>query len=262
MAGRYQYLPGLPAGEYAELAESIRTLGVLVPVVVDRDGEIVDGHHRAAIAADLGVGYPTQRIDRPAEQLRTLAFELNLNRRHLDRQQKRQLLVTSLQADPQLSNREHGRRTGTSYELARAVRAELEETRRLTETVSRLGADGRTRPATQPEHAPPAADDLDDETGDSAATGRDEPATGALPKRGRRRRPLPEQARDAGWELRKAAERIERITGDERMAGNRRRVTLALRGHLHWVADTVAAALELLDDQAGVELTDPREGTA
>jgi ParB-like chromosome segregation protein Spo0J len=264
MAGRYQYLPDLPAEEYAELAESIRTLGVLVPVLVDRDGHIVDGHHRAAIAAELGVGCPTERVDRPAEQLRTLAFELNLTRRHLSRVQKRQLTAVSLRADPQLSDREHGRRCGVDHKTAAAVRSKLESTGEIPQSAARTSQDGRTRPATQPPRASSLDNDGadDDEDSRSAAISRNEPVAGTLEKRGRRRRPLPDQARDAGWDLRKAAERIERITRDERMAGNRRRVTLVLRGHLQWVADTVATALDALDAQAGVELTDRKEGTA
>ena len=63
-----------------------------------------------------------------------------------------------------------------------------------------------------------------------------------------RRRPLGEQARDAGWEIRRAAERVARIAGDDRLAANRQQVCAVLRAHLVFVAETVTAALSQLSD--------------
>jgi hypothetical protein len=63
-----------------------------------------------------------------------------------------------------------------------------------------------------------------------------------------KRRPLSEQAKDAGWEIRRAAERIARIVGDDRLPMNRQQVSSALRNHLLFVAETVAAALGELPD--------------
>ena len=42
----YQLMPDLPSWEYDALKESIRQYGVIVPVVKDEYGTIVDGHHR------------------------------------------------------------------------------------------------------------------------------------------------------------------------------------------------------------------------
>ena len=63
-----------------------------------------------------------------------------------------------------------------------------------------------------------------------------------------KRRPLPEQARDAGWEIRRAAERIARIVGDDRLCAHKQQVSSALRAHLLFVAQTVSAALGELSD--------------
>lgn len=65
-------------------------------------------------------------------------------------------------------------------------------------------------------------------------------------KRAPYRKPLPDVARDAGYELRKAMERIERIVSDDRYQQNEKQVALALRGHLLYVADTVAAVIDQL----------------
>jgi len=63
-----------------------------------------------------------------------------------------------------------------------------------------------------------------------------------------RRRPLGEQARDAGWEIRRAAERVARIVGDDRFSANRQQVCAMLRAHLVFVDETVTAALSQLSD--------------
>ncbi len=48
-----------------------------------------------------------------------------------------------------------------------------------------------------------------------------------------RRRPLPDAARDAGWDLRKSVERLERIATDDRFSANAEQVAPHLRSHLN-----------------------------
>jgi hypothetical protein len=59
-----------------------------------------------------------------------------------------------------------------------------------------------------------------------------------------RRSPITDQARNAGWELRKAVERIERIAADDRFNSQIETVTSHLRGHL---TNAVEVCQELLD---------------
>ena len=84
MAGRYQVLPPLAPEARQALAEDIRRHGVLVAVEVDEEGNVLDGHHRVELAAELGIDYPvvvrsglseTERVEH--------ALRLNLLRRHL-----------------------------------------------------------------------------------------------------------------------------------------------------------------------------------
>jgi hypothetical protein len=58
------------------------------------------------------------------------------------------------------------------------------------------------------------------------------------------RRPLPDFARDAGIDLRKAVERLERISADDRFGQNREQVASHLRGHL---SNAVEVCQDLLD---------------
>ena len=81
----YQLLPPLRPEEVHALRVDIEKRGVQVPVELDdQTGNILDGHHRAAIAAELGIKYPTirRRFKTEAEK-REHVFSLNLRRRHL-----------------------------------------------------------------------------------------------------------------------------------------------------------------------------------
>lgn len=41
-----------------DLKDSIKRHGVLVPIFVDTDGTVIDGHHRQQYALELGLEYP------------------------------------------------------------------------------------------------------------------------------------------------------------------------------------------------------------
>lgn len=152
---RYQVMPPLSAEEYQELYEDIKTNGVMVPIVVDEDEVIVDGHHRAKIAKELGIPCPEEMIAGKSEsEKRNIAFTLNLKRRHLNREQRRALTAESLKADPQLSNREHARRTGVSDKTVGTVRSDLEAGAEIPHLENRQAPDGKSYPASRPRREP------------------------------------------------------------------------------------------------------------
>lgn len=153
---RYQVMPPLSADEYQDLYEDIKENGVLVPILVDENEVIIDGHHRSKIAAELGIPCPEEIITGKSEaEKRGMAFGLNLKRRHLNREQRRVLIAESLKADPQLSNVEHARRTGTSDKTVKTVRDGLVATSEIPKLDKTTGADGRVRPASQPPRPEP-----------------------------------------------------------------------------------------------------------
>ena len=84
MSTAIQPMPELPPEQLDSLRADIAANGVLVPVVVDQHGRILDGNHRAAIALDLGIDYPTVTVavtdDADAWDK---AVSLNCARRHL-----------------------------------------------------------------------------------------------------------------------------------------------------------------------------------
>lgn len=59
-----------------------------------------------------------------------------------------------------------------------------------------------------------------------------------------RRRPLPDQVRDAGWELDKAITRLQKLSGDDRFITHKKEVAPHLRSHLN---NTVKVCQDLLD---------------
>lgn len=160
---KYQVMPPLSPDEYQELHDDIKANGVLVPVVEDENGVLIDGHHRQKIAFELGVPCPVEIIEGKSEaEKRGMAFTLNLKRRHLNREQRRALIAESLKQDPQLSNREHARRTGANHETVQKVRSEAEESGEIRHFEKRV--DPRTGNASQPVPPHPASEPTESET--------------------------------------------------------------------------------------------------
>lgn len=121
MAG-FQVMPRLSADEFAALEADIVENGVRVPITVAEDGRIVDGHHRDEIARRHGLHCPRVTASGDDGVLRGLAFSLNVNRRHLSREQKRALIAESLRADPILRDNDHAKRVGASPHTVKSVR--------------------------------------------------------------------------------------------------------------------------------------------
>jgi hypothetical protein len=150
---RYQLLPPLSPEEYAALREDIRAAGVRVPIDVDENGEILDGHHRKQIADELGKECPERIVrDLPEFAKVDYALTVNLTRRHLDKEGRKALVTRSLKRDPRLSDREHARRCGVSHTYVSGVREALEAAEQLATSASRVGRDGRERHLPAPDH--------------------------------------------------------------------------------------------------------------
>jgi hypothetical protein len=79
----FQLLADLDPEARAALRSDIERHGVQVPIVRTTKGAIVDGHHRAAIAEELGIDCPEVTIDLDDRAAIETALRLNLLRRHL-----------------------------------------------------------------------------------------------------------------------------------------------------------------------------------
>ena len=149
--GAYQVMPPLSTEEYAALKADIAANGVRVPITLDQHGNVIDGHHRKQIADELGVHCPRVICDyADPEQVRELAFTLNLARRHLTREQKRELIAAEIERRPADADRAIARRLHCSPSTVGAVRVSnldtppastlgREEAERITAELVELG---------------------------------------------------------------------------------------------------------------------------
>lgn len=145
----YQVMPDLSVEEYEQMKADIAERGVQVPVEYDEDGNILDGHHRVRACVELGLKeWPrVVRIGLSEEQKFEHAITLNLTRRHLSREQRRELVVSLRQRGWSL------RRIATRLDVPKStIHDDVSEIGHLNELSQSLpptvtGADGKQYPA-------------------------------------------------------------------------------------------------------------------
>jgi hypothetical protein len=141
-------LPPLPPDQYEGLRASISVNGVLLPILVDSDGPkrgIIDGSHRKKIANEFGYDCPEiVQAGLEEEEKRTLARALNLARRQLNTDQKRQLIADQLEETPDRTSRWIGKMLGVHHTTVANVRAELESVGYFSQQGRLVGSDGKT----------------------------------------------------------------------------------------------------------------------
>jgi site-specific DNA-methyltransferase (adenine-specific) len=141
-------LPVLSDEEYAALRADIIARGIVVPVVIDEQGNVIDGQHRLRIAADLGLVDVPMDI-RPGlvdSEREALALDLNLHRRHLSTEQRDKVIVWRRQKGE--SYRQIAEAVGVDVGTAwHAVRRATVENSTVDLPAAIKGKDGKTRPA-------------------------------------------------------------------------------------------------------------------
>lgn len=149
-----------PAVE-AALRASIQRWGVLVPIFKSAGpwapGIIIDGHHRDRLAREEGCGAPAT-IALPVEsedQALELARTLNMDRRHMDAEQRR-LIVAELREEGH-SLRVIAGAVGVSHIT---VANDLATVKDLTVPDRVIGRDGNSRPA---HRTPPSSEPTSDQ---------------------------------------------------------------------------------------------------
>lgn len=148
MSNKYQIMPPLTNEEYASLKEDIEKRGVLVPVEYDEEGNILDGHNRVEICKELGISKWSRviRTGMTEEEKYAHVRKLNLSRRHLTQEQKRELIKDQLRESPQLSDRQIAKMLGVDHKSVGSLREKLEATGEIPQLEKTIGADGKERP--------------------------------------------------------------------------------------------------------------------
>lgn len=249
-AVRYQVMPPLSSEEYQELHDDIKINGVLEPIHVDEEGVVIDGHHRSKIANELGIPCPViAHDDLDDAGKRSLAFTLNLKRRHLNRDQRRALIAESLKSDPQLSNREHARRTGADHKTVSVVRSESAsrgEIPHVSETVDTLGRKQKvSRPAPQSEPEPAPAPGISFEDVDELNQLPTEKPTMEQPEDKPRAEPITNRFTSAIVDLNRVMAKFDRIANDPNFPRNKEKVAAL---HRHDLTRSISE-LQALADQ-------------
>jgi len=90
----FQLFRPLPPAIESALRASIERFGVLVPVVRDQHGNVLDGHQRVRIADELGVKYPVNIIEVADDtEALEIARTLNEDRRAMPREQRLEVVA-------------------------------------------------------------------------------------------------------------------------------------------------------------------------
>jgi hypothetical protein len=167
--------PLLPEDELKALAEDIQKNGLQSPIVItDQNCQLLDGRNRLDALALLGVLEPMPNSDLPGVRLKggkhlklcthggdpfDAVLSLNLHRRHLTPEQKREIIAKVLKAKPQTSDRQIGEMLKTDHKTVASVRRKKEATGEISPVRKRTGADGKARkqPTTKPTYVPTPA---------------------------------------------------------------------------------------------------------
>jgi hypothetical protein len=153
--------PLMEGEEFDALVADIKANGVQNKIVLYQ-GKILDGRNRfrAMLALEYNdefikaecqplheiLGYAQAR-DLPKDEARKWVISANIHRRHLTAEQKRDLIAKLIKAQPEKSNRQIAKTTGTSHPHVAKVRAELEKSGDVETVTTSIDTKGRKQPS-------------------------------------------------------------------------------------------------------------------
>jgi|GEM_PF-1601391 len=139
------FLPKAAAAEKESLKESIKRHGVLVPILQNSDGTIIDGKLKKSICEELGiVTCPTEILQVDARTAEQIRLQLNICRRNISLTSRRALAQLTLLDDPEQSDRMVGRLSGLSHRTVAAIREVLVVRGQIAQVKIRKGNDKKT----------------------------------------------------------------------------------------------------------------------
>jgi hypothetical protein len=161
-----------------ELSEDIKANGLIDPIVLwTKDGKLLlDGRNRLDAMERAGLLSINKHGDlcdlRSGNEIKlqfytegdpyALALSLNVHRRHLTSEQKRDLIAKVLKAKPEASNLQIAKQTKADDKTVAKVRTELETRSEIPNVPTRTDSRGRkqptkkSKPLNKPKAAPPA----------------------------------------------------------------------------------------------------------
>jgi len=151
---KFQVLPDLPPEEFEALKEDIRCRGVQVPIEITTEDEVLDGHQRLRACRSLQIkDYPVKVVAglKTDQAKRHHAIRANLLRRHLNQEQRRQLIADEMKrTNGRLSNNVLAVLFGCSDHTIAKVRRTLEAGSHIANVDRAEGKDGKFYPPRRP----------------------------------------------------------------------------------------------------------------
>ena len=138
--------PLMVGTEFFDLAKDIENYGLIEPIALHPDGSILDGRNRYRACIKAGVDPIFQTWNLPGSEIE-FVISRNVHRRHLTRDQKRQVIAALLKLAPERSNRQIAKDAKVDHKTVGAERAELEATGEIPQINKTTGTDGKARPA-------------------------------------------------------------------------------------------------------------------
>lgn len=133
--------PTMNDKDFSALVDDIKAHGQREPIVVFQ-GAILDGRHRAKACALLGIEPTYRTFDGDEAAAALLAKSLNVHRRHLTREQRRELIDAELKRDPSQSDRSIAEKVGVDHVTVGGVRRSLVDGGEIHHLEKRVGKDG------------------------------------------------------------------------------------------------------------------------
>lgn len=156
MSAPYQLFDALPPHVEQALRDSIALKGVMLPVLKDQHGNILDGHHRVRIADELGIKYrvDTVVVD-DSDDAESYARVLNIARRHLTAEEIREHIISlavrvNAEGAGELSQNEIARLAGVDRSTVNRILNDVQVVQLHNLPAERAGLDGKTYKATRP----------------------------------------------------------------------------------------------------------------
>ncbi len=125
--------PMLPEDELAELAADIKANGLIHPIVLDKDGTLVDGRNREAACRLAGVEPRYESLN--GHDPVTFVLSANVNRRNLTKGQRAMAVARMNRMTTKLSLREVANRHDVNRERVRQADAVLDHAEELADAV-------------------------------------------------------------------------------------------------------------------------------
>jgi ParB-like chromosome segregation protein Spo0J len=136
--------PLMKGEEYEQLKADIKAHGLREPVWTYQ-GKIIDGRNRYRACKDLGIEPSTREWDGKGS-LVEFVVSMNLHRRHLTAEQRKQVAAALLKETPHKSDRQIGKQAKADHKTVAAVRAEMEGRGEIPHVEARTDTRGRRQP--------------------------------------------------------------------------------------------------------------------